>query len=195
MFKKINPSSGKISKLLLILAVAIVVVIIVVFAVIKVVGNKKVETTKSDTSTPEKVEVPKPVYDTTMQNIKFIFQEAENLGTVLKAKTVYDQDLKTTEKFIKIVVGAQNKSKNNLVQYAWDIGNIVDSEGRVFIPYDKAYFFLPKPDLCGAILKPEFEATPCTRIYEVSKLSKNLKIEVRVNDPKRQSGYLDIAFN
>lgn len=190
-----NLSSGKISKILLILAIAIVVVIIVVFAVIKVVGNKKTETAKTEAQKTEKVEAPKPVYDIEMQNIKFTFQEAENLGTILKAKTIYDQDLKTTEKFIKVMVGGQNKGKTNAIQYAWDIGNIVDSEGRIFIPYDKAYFFLPKPDLCGSILKPEFQATPCVRIYEVSKLSKNLKIEVKVNDPKSQSGFLDITFN
>lgn len=192
---KINYSSGAVSKLLLFLAVAILVVIIVVFIVINMVGGKKPADTKSETENPENVEPPKPVYEATMQDVKFIFQEAENLGSILKAKTTYEQDLKTTEKFIKITVGAQNKGKNNLAQYAWDMGNIVDSEGRVFIPYDKAYFFLPKPDLCGAILKPEFLAVPCVKIYEVSKLSKDLKIEVKVNDPKKEATFLDITFN
>jgi len=193
MFNKINKSSGAVSKVLLFLAVAILVVIIVIFIAIKISGNKKAQVTKDKTLVVEKVEPPKPVYDLTMQNIKFTFKSAENLGSVLKAKTTYEQDLKTTEKFIKIVVGAQNKSKTNLVQYAWDIGNIVDADGREFTPYDKAFFYLPKPDLCGAILKPEFEPIPCIKIYEVSKLSKNLKIQIKVTDPKIQMGLLDVV--
>ena len=41
--------------------------------------------------------------------------------------------------------------------------------------------WLPDPDLCGALLKPEFEPTPCVRIYEVSTVSKNFKIQVIAN--------------
>jgi hypothetical protein len=51
---------------------------------------------------------------------------------------------------------------------------------------------LPKPDRCGAILKPAFKAIPCIKVYEVSRLSKNLKIEVKVNQAKKLSGFLDL---
>ena len=59
------------------------------------------------------------------------------------------------------------------------MGNIVDSDGRNFTPlqYD-ADAWLPDPNLCGELLKPEFEPTPCVKIYEVSTVSKGLKIQV-----------------
>ena len=38
--------------------------------------------------------------------------------------------------------------------------------------------WLPSPNLCGALLKPAFDPTPCTKIYEVSKASTGLKIRV-----------------
>ena len=95
-----------------------------------------------------------------------------------------------------MVVGAQNKSKVNLPQYSWDLGNIVDEEGRNFVPItNQAYFWLPVPDLCGALLKPEFDPIPCTRLYEVSKESTKLKIQVltlSATSSKKDQALLDL---
>ena len=63
---------------------------------------------------------------------------------------------------------------------SWTLENIVDSEGRNFVPlqgYNVAPW-LPNPDTCGALLKPAFNPTPCTKIYEVSKGSTGLKIRI-----------------
>jgi hypothetical protein len=38
--------------------------------------------------------------------------------------------------------------------------------------------WLPKPNLCGELLKPAFDPTPCTKIYEVSKESTGFKIRI-----------------
>ena len=195
---KTNKSSGKISKILLILAVVLLVVIVVVYVIVIGAVKKKSQTSPTNSSStssiPEKPEPPKPVYEATIQDVKFLFISAKNLGSVLKARSQYEKDLNSTERFIKVTVGAQNKGKNNLPQYSWDIGNIVDSEGRNFIPDNRAYYFLPKPDLCGAILKPEFKYTPCVKIYEVSKQSKDLKIEVKTNNAKQKPLFLDLKI-
>lgn len=189
-----NKSSGKISKVLIILAAVLLVVIVVVFVVIRVAATKKSQTSLVNSSTPQKPEPPKPVYETTIGDIRFLLISSEDLGNFLKAKSSYEPDLKTTEKFIKVVIGAQNKGKNNTDQYFWDIGNIVDSEGRNFIPDNQAYYFLPRPDLCGSVLKPEFRPISCVKIYEVSRLSKNLKIEVKVGDSKKQPSFIDLKL-
>ena len=96
-----------------------------------------------------------------------------------------------------MIVRAQNKGKNDLKKFSWDIENIVDSVGRNFPPSSRAYNFLPKPNLCGAILKPEFEPTPCVKIYEVSKVSTNLKLEVTAlgQNGKKQMAYIDLKLN
>jgi hypothetical protein len=104
--------------------------------------------------------------------------------------------LSTTEKFIKVTVAAQNKGKVNLPQFSWDIGNLVDSDGRNFVPInEKAYYFLPQPSLCGEVLKPEFEPTPCVKLYEVSKASTNLKIMLTASGTtsKKEAALIDIV--
>ena len=59
------------------------------------------------------------------------------------------------------------------------MGDIVDSDGRNFVPLQyNIDSWLPDPNLCGALLKPEFEPAPCVKIYEVSRISKGLKIQV-----------------
>jgi len=192
MNKNFNGQSGKISKVLLILAVALLVVIVIVYIVIRMAVTKNSETSLTNPSVTEKPEPPKPVYEATIGDVRFLFESARDMGNILKASSSYEQDLTTTEKFIKVVIGAQNKGKNNLPQYAWDIGNIVDSDGRNFVPDSRAYYFLPRPDMCGSILKPEFKPTPCMKIYEVSRLSTNLKIEVKVGDSKKQTVFIDL---
>jgi hypothetical protein len=83
-------------------------------------------------------------------------------------------------KFIQVTIGAQNEGTANTEQNSWNIGNIVDSKGRNFVPLQGYTIqpWIPNPDLCGVLLKPAFDPTPCVKIYEVSKESSGLKIEV-----------------
>lgn len=191
-------SSGKTSTILLICAVILILMIAIVFAVVKVNSSKKPTTQTTITTTTENTnEPPPPLYETTMGDIRFVMLSAEDLGNVLKSKNAsYQQDLTTTEKFIKVTMGAQNKGKINIQQGTWDVGNILDDAGRNFTSInDYAYNFLPYPNLCGALLKPEFEPTPCVKIYEVSKASTKLKIQVNwlaPNSSKKQEGFVDL---
>ena len=190
--KKYNTSSGEVSGIVIVLVIVVVIIAGVIFGVIKFTANKKTEASKSNTVT-QTVEKPKPVYDTTIGNVKFSLVSSDYIGRVIKAKSSYEKDVTTTEQFVRVVIGAQNKGKSNLTQYSWDVGNIVDSEGRNFVSInDQAYSLLPKPDLCGAILKPEFTPTTCVKYYEVSNKSTNLKIVVKVTDPKKQDAVLDL---
>ncbi|MBI2050143.1 MAG: hypothetical protein HYT35_01660 [Candidatus Staskawiczbacteria bacterium] len=168
--------SGQVSRLLLVLAIIIFVAAVIVFIVVRA------------TSTPpkppiEESNVPKVTYEATLGDIKFTFQEARDMGKILSGFQSrfpdWQNNLITTEKFITVTIGAQNKGKENIPERVWDIGNIVDSEGRNYVPLDQtADAWLPDPDLCSALLKPEFAATPCIKIYEVSRISTGLKIIV-----------------
>ncbi len=191
--KKIKKSSGEVSNLLLILGVALVIVIIVIFVVIRTNAIKNTNNANSASPTG----TPKPVYETTIGDVRFVFKSALDLGNVLQSKNnIYQKDLTTTERFIEVVVGAQNKGKTDTQQNLWDVGNIIDSQGRNFISINnEAYYFLPSPNLCGAILKPAFDPVPCVKLYEVSKASTGLKIEVNSMSPtssKKQESFMDI---
>jgi hypothetical protein len=131
-------------------------------------------------------------------NIKFVFIESRDLGSVLRASQRTNQasswvkDIPTTERFIIVTIGAQNKGKENIENRAWDIGNIIDAEGRNFEPSDGYTIdaWLPEDNSCGVLLKPEFDPVPCTKIYEVSKISTGLKIMVmsgKNNEPNKIS--------
>ena len=184
---ELNKSSGQISRTLIILAAVMLVVIVIAYFVIRITASRT--PANQETGTQAENEPPKPVYETIIGETRFLFESAVDLGSVLRSNTTFQQDLETTERFIRVVISAQNKGKNNIQQFSWDLGNIIDSEGRNFVPItNEAYFFLPKPDLCGSILKPEFDPVPCTRIYEVSKASKDLKIEVSADVSASGSG-------
>jgi len=79
-----------------------------------------------------------------------------------------------------VTIGAQNKGTANIEERSWDIENIVDSDGRNFVPLEGYSVdpWLPISNFCGALLKPEFDPVPCTKMYEVSKKSAGLKIRV-----------------
>jgi hypothetical protein len=194
MNKKMQTSRGSASRVLLILAAVIIFFTIVVYFLLKYAQTQKAAVSPGQDGTTQN-EPPKPVYDTTIGDIKFSLQRSLDLGSFLKGNS-YQPNLTTTEKLIWVTVGGQNKGKIAIDPYLWDLGNIVDSDGRNFTPItNKAYFWLPKPDLCGAELKPEFEPIPCVRIYEVSKESKGLKIEVisrLKNATKKQNALLDL---
>jgi|SRR3989344_2050510 len=178
MFNKLRVSSGKVSTVLLVLAAMLIVLIIAVFIFLRISAVRN-STTQTVPDGDGPVEPEKPVYETTLGDVRFVFESADDLGSVLVSPVAYQKNLTTTERFIKVVIGAQNKGKINLEQGSWDVENIVDSEGRNFVSINnQAYAFLPAQNLCGVLLKPEFQPTPCLKLYEVSKESKGLKIKV-----------------
>ena len=191
---KQNLESGQASRILIVLIVIVFIVIIAVYGITKFISFQKSKNLEPENKSGTGVsEIPKPVHEATLENTKFIIESYKDLGNTLKSPTAYESDLTTTERFIKVTIGAQNKGKNNIAQYSWDVGNIVDSDGRNFVSInDKAYAYLPKPDLCGALLKPEFKPVPCVKYYEVSKSSKNLKVVVKITEPKKQETLLDL---
>ena len=179
---KFNKQSGQASKLLLVLAIVVLVAVIITFLVMKMADKPPKQAV-----TPENT-VPLPVYEQSLGDIRFVFMSALDKGNTLRVSDIknaqyatYSQkDLVTGEKFIKVTIGAQNTGTVNTEQNAWDLENIVDSKGRNFIPVQgfTVVPWLPDPNLCGSLLKPAFDPTPCTKIYEVSKASTGLKIRV-----------------
>lgn len=177
-FKNINKSSGQIARILLALAVILLVAIVIAYFVVKRAEKKPIPLPPTGT------EQPLPVYDTTIGDVKFVFLETTDLGSTLwgsnSREPEWQKDIKTTERFIELIVGGQNVGKENTEEGIWDIGEIVDKEGRNFTPLEENEVrnWLPEEKLCGAVLKPSFEPTPCIKIYEVAKISKGLKVKV-----------------
>jgi len=197
MSKKLNNQSGQASRTLIILAVVALAGILLVYFSIQFAQNRAL---RKQVAEEEENKVPEPVYEVTLGEVRFLLESAKDVGNVIDAslaRSSYTQDLVTTEKFIKVTMRAQNKGKSNIGQFSWSLGNIVDSEGRNFLSIDdKAFYFLPKPNSCGAVLKPEFEPVPCVSFYEVSKASTDLKIEVFATpqNGKKQSGFIDLKI-
>jgi len=183
---------GQVSRLLLVLAIIVLVAVVIVYLVIGMA-----ERPSAPVENPTQ-NIPQPHYEQTLGNIKFVFIESRDLGSVLRASQRTNQasswvkDIPTTERFIIVTIGAQNKGKENIENRAWDIGNIIDAEGRNFEPSDGYTIdaWLPEDNSCGVLLKPEFDPVPCTKIYEVSKISTGLKIMVmsgKNNEPNKIS--------
>lgn len=172
--------AGQVSKLLLVLAVIVLVAVVITYLIIKMA------TPPPKPPTPPGPVVELPIYEQTIGDTKFIYIEARDMGNILKGSESrnpqWQKDLKTTDRFIKLTMGAQNKGKENIPDRVWDIENIVDSEEREYVPSSNSdtKSWLPEKDLCEELLKPEFEPTPCTRIYEVSKISTGLKVRVSI---------------
>jgi len=184
---------GEIPRILLIGGGIFLVVIVIIIILVAVNGgsnaNKKQNATEDVTR-----ELHEPVYEKQLGDIYFTLNSSTDLGNVLKAQNSYQQDITTTERFIQVVVGAQNKGKVATGQYNWDLGNIIDSDGRVFTNINnEVSFYLPNPNPCGLSLKPGFYPVSCTKIYEVAKISKGLKIEVTVRD--QSTALLDLNLN
>ncbi len=179
---KINKESGQASKLLLVLAVVVLAAVIIVYLVMKIAEKPPAPPPTTGT------EIILPIYEQTLGNIRFVFESSLDKGNTLKVSEIKNvqyisssqKNLVTGEKFIQVTVGAQNIGTKNIEQNAWGMGNIVDSEGRNFEPLEGYSIapWLPNPDLCGTLLKPAFDPTPCTKIYEVSKASTGFKIKV-----------------
>ena len=182
MFKNINKSSGQVARTLLVLAIIVLIAIIIAYIVIRK-GEKPLPPPPTNGGTPQ------PVYEEVIGNIKFIFQDAINKGKVFSGSQSrypeWQKDLNTKEKFFEVVVGAQNIGKENIVANMWDIGDIIDNEGRRFVPLgEEVRNWLAEENPCGTLLKPGFSPTPCKKIYEVAEISEQLplKIEVMVFD-------------
>ena len=196
--QKSKKSSGAVSSVLLVLAVVLILVIVGVYLFIKF-GPNKANSAKNVKNTTEN-QVPKPVTETTIGDVRFIFQSARDLGNVIKNRPSQFEQLQvltTTEKFIQVTIGAQNKGKVNVARDVWNVGNIVDSEGRNFVPInDQVYYFSSSKDLCGSLLKPEFTPVPCVKLYEVSKQSTGLKVKVSIagqSASKKQESFIDLT--
>jgi len=182
---KFNKSSGQVSKLLLVLAVVVLVAVVITFLIMKMA-----EKPPAPAPTPVTT-VQLPVYEQTLGKIKFVYLSALDRGNTLTVSEITNsQYLSSSQKnlvidnpgakFIEVTIGAQNTGTVNTEENSWNIENVVDSQGRNFVPLEGYTVspWLPSPDLCGALLKPAFDPTPCTKIYEVSKESTGLKIRV-----------------
>ena len=178
-------SSGQASRLLLVLAVVVLVAVLIVYLVMRMAEKPP------SPVVPVTPEIPLPIYEQQLGDIRFLFMSSLDRGGVLRASEITNKqynysgqkDLNISNsgaKFIQVTIGAQNKGRENIEQSAWRIENIVDSQGREFVPLEgySVAAWLPDPNLCGALLKPAFDPTPCTKIYEVSKESMGFKIRV-----------------
>ena len=191
---------GQVSRLLLVLAIIVLVAVAIVYLIMKMAEQPAAPAPEPDGTAPQ------PVYEATLGSIRFVFQGARDMGSVLKASEAstqyssWQKDITTTERFIIVTVGAQNKGKQNVSDRAWDIAEIIDSEGRSFVPENQYNIepWLPEENFCGVLLKPEFDPVPCAKMYEVSKISTGLKIRVvtgKNNDPNNlSSGDTEEAF-
>jgi len=176
---KFKESSGQVSRTLLVLAIIVLVAVVITYLIIKMA-----ERPQAPNPNPEPG-VPQPVYSQTLGNIAFTFRNAIDMGNILRASETesassWQKDMTTKERFIKVTIGAQNEGKENIQERSWDIGNIVDSEGRIFEP-EEGYTinpWLPVDNGCQTLLKPAFEPTLCTKIYEVPRISTGLKVYV-----------------
>ena len=182
---KFNKLSGQVSRLLLVLAIVVFVAVIITFLIIKMAEKP------AQPVTPATPTVPLPVYEQVLGNMRFVFESAIDRGGTLKASEIknpqyasYSQkDLNVSNpgaKFIQVTVGAQNEGTMNIEQNSWGLENVIDSKGRNFVPLEGYSIapWLPTLNLCGGLLKPAFDPSPCTKIYEVSKESTGFKIRV-----------------
>lgn len=196
--------AGQASRLLLILAAVVLVAGVIVYLVIRMATpapKPKVEIKTTPTPNAATTTLA-AAYEKQLNNIKFIFQSAINRGIVLNAVDVINnpnssqvESINATPggKFIQVTVGARNEGKQNIAQGSWDLGNIVDDQGREFIPMepDTVSPWIFNSDSCGSLLMPAFDPTPCTKIYQVSDASTGLKITVEDKE-KGSSGSVSL---
>jgi hypothetical protein len=179
---RFESEAGQVSKLLLLLAVIVLVAVIITFLIMKMAEKPPV--TKQTVPT-----ITLPVYEKQLGNIDFVFMNAIDRGDTLKSSDILNGQFSTQKdlvidnpgaKFIQVTIGAKNNGSVNTEQNSWGIENIVDSQGRNFVPIEGYTVnpWLPVRNLCGTLLKPAFDPSPCTKIYEVSKESSGLKIRV-----------------
>jgi len=190
---KFNKQSGQASKLLLVLAVVVLFAVIITFLVLKMAEKPPAP------KPPDVTTIPIPVYEKQIGDIYFVFESSIDKGGVLKASEAINTQYSSQKdlvisnlgaKFIQVTIGAKNVGTMNTDKGSWEIENIVDSKNREFVPSTRANVkeWLPVQDLCGTLLKPAFDPTPCTQMYEVSKESTGLKVRVMAKKNVTGSG-------
>ena len=188
--KLVNSSGGVAQILLVILAVITIAVVVFVFVSDNSKKSKEEETKEEkkqeeEVKKDEQKEQKKNPKQITIGDIKFQLVKAVDRGNVLKAPMIEHngqyisrgENFITTEKFVQVTISARNIGTTDIAG-SWNIGEIIDSEGRVFNPSDKANAWLPDKNNCRSILKPGFTPSKCTKIYEVAKISKDMKVRV-----------------
>jgi hypothetical protein len=182
--RKIN-SLGQIPTKILIAGIAIIILIVLVFVILKVV--------KKPPPPPPVEKKQEPVYETIVGNVKFKLVEAKDRGNRLLASESKNpeyikEDLVTTDRFIEVTISAENIGKDNIPQNLWDMEELVDKEGRKFYSSPQFDQWVVRESKCGALLKPGFTPTPCTKIYEVANVATGLKVKVSVKTVGTQKG-------
>ncbi|MCK4454223.1 hypothetical protein KAU51_02655 [Candidatus Parcubacteria bacterium] len=183
-------SKGQISREFLILGGIIIGIIVLSVVMLKILWkpNPVIE--------EEKIE---PIYEVVVGDVRFKIGKVEHRGNILEASEVVDyqhqrKDITTTEKFIEVTITAENIGKDNIPGKSWDIQEIVDSEGRKFYSFDGAEYWISDDSRCGALLKPGFTPTLCTKIYEVAKISTGLKLKIYSKDYKEGDYFIDLGM-
>jgi hypothetical protein len=186
-------SSGQIPPIILILIggiITVAVIIIIVFTIIRKPAPPLVS-----------AEPKGPVLEINLGDVKIKLVKVEDLGNVLlgsdSRNPLTTKDVTTTEKFIKVTVSAENIGKENTKQGDWDIGEIIDSEGRKFTYFEKFNPWLLAQNECRNSLKPGFTPVLCTKIYEVAKISKDLKVKLILGKsgiPGVKDAFIDLGL-
>jgi hypothetical protein len=187
--------SGEISSKILI-GGGIVLFLIIIFLIVSNLTKKPPPPPKE---TEKKEEL---VYEIVVGDVKFKLVEAKERGNTLKvSESVYPErvreDLVTTDRFIEVTISAENVGKDNIPPYSWDIEELVDKEERKFYSPPETSPWIPKESKCGALLKPGFTPTLCTKIYEVANVAKDLKVKVTVKGVgigKGGEGFINLGF-
>ena len=184
LLKEIKKSKGALSTIIIVLIVIVVIALVIAFLATR---NQKPKTQTTNSNTP-----PPPVYDLTINSIRFLsisaLEEGNTLSGKLSKHPQSQEDLTTTERFIKVTVGAQNVAKVDTKRDDWDLGKIVDSDGRMYGPVD-ASSWITEDNFCSTILKPSFQPSLCIRYYDVARVAKGLKIQVM---SKGSTGLIDL---
>ncbi|MCD6550348.1 hypothetical protein J7K24_02265 [bacterium] len=177
----------------IILGIIIVALLAISFFLIKsMLPELNINPSPPEESPPSIIE--EPVYEVKIGDVKFRIKEVKDRGNKLSAVDAYSwrpSDLITTEKFIEVTIEVQNIGTKD-IKGGWDMKNIFDKEGREFAPYPEALPWVSPDSDCGAILKPGFSPTLCTKIYEVAKISSGLRVQVNVRNVG--SDYLDLGI-
>jgi len=189
--KKTKKSLGQISQNLLLLAGLIIITVVIFVLIINWLKKSPLPEPPPEPS-PELP--PPPVYEVSIGNIRFKLKEAKDIGNILKAseaKYFVRDDISTTERFIQVTITAENIGTDNIKGTLWEIRELYDSEERKFYSTRDRDPWIPDTSQCESLLKPGFTPTPCTKIYEVAKISKDLKVEVYSKEPG-QGDFIDI---
>lgn len=187
--------------LLLLGGIAVLVVVVIVVSGVIVMPITPVAPPEEG---PE--EEQGPVYEVVIGDIRFKLENAKDRGGVLESPkdqnpyAAQAPDLTTKEKFIEVTISAENVGKENLQTGSWDVKELIDSEQRRFSYSAATNPWIPKESNCGALLKPGFAPTLCTKIYEVAKISNDLKVRVSSRQQtktafyKEGEAFIDLGF-